>query len=281
MTFLDERFPIEISYGSRGGPAYNTSVESNLGGFENRNANWINTRRRYNAAYGVRDIVDLESVMALFHIAQGRAHGFRYRDWNDYKSTGTSGTPSNTDQSIGTGDGATVAFQITKLYQFGSSSITQNVSKPVTGTVLAAIGGTTDTAWSVGATGLLTFSADISGTITAITQAAAAQITVVGHGLSNGLTVYMAGVVGMTEINGLRGTVTVVDVDNFTVDINSTGFTPYVSDGTINTIPQTGEDVTCGYEFDVPVRFDSDQLDISHDDVLVGSAQIPMVEIRL
>lgn len=71
-----------------------------------------------------------------------------------------------------------------------------------------------------------------TGTITAATQADPCQITSVAHGLVTGRVVEITGVVGMTELNGNSYTITVVDDDNFTLNgVDSTGFTPYISDG--------------------------------------------------
>lgn len=43
-----------------------------------------------------------------------------------------------------------------------------------------------------------------------------------------------------------------------------------------------GERITADFEFDVPVRFDTDQLDLSLDSFACGSWQnIPLIEIRL
>ena len=45
--------------------------------------------------------------------------------------------------------------------------------------------------------------------------------------------------------------------------------------------PNEGVEVTAGFEFDVPVRFDTDRLDITLDIERKGSiASIPLVEIR-
>jgi len=41
------------------------------------------------------------------------------------------------------------------------------------------------------------------------------------------------------------------------------------------------ETITAGYEFDVPCRFDSDQLTINFEAYLVGSASIPVIEVRI
>ena len=51
---------------------------------------------------------------------------------------------------------------------------------------------------------------------------------------------------------------------------------------TFSAPPTAGASVTAGFEFDVPVRFDSDLLDVTLDIEHLGSiASIPLVEIRL
>lgn len=72
----------------------------------------------------------------------------------------------------------------------------------------------------------------INGTITNITQAVNARVTSAGHSLAIGNTVTISDVLGMTQINGGPYTVTtIVDVNNFEINVNSTGFTPYASGG--------------------------------------------------
>lgn len=81
-------------------------------------------------------------------------------------------------------------------------------------------------------------------TISAITKAANAQVTSTSHGLVVGDIVTFHGVVGMTQINTLTGTVqSVVDANNVTVNINSTGFTTYGSGGIANLISGTTTNV--------------------------------------
>ncbi len=55
-------------------------------------------------------------MIAFFEERRGRLHGFRFKDWSDYKSCAPSETLSALDQAIGTGDGAMAAFQLTKTY---------------------------------------------------------------------------------------------------------------------------------------------------------------------
>jgi hypothetical protein len=70
-------------------------------------------------------------------------------------------------------------------------------------------------------------------TITAISQANPAVITATAHGFLDGDVIKVAAVVGMTQINGKVGVVTVVDANNFRLNgIDSTAYTAYGSAGT-------------------------------------------------
>ena len=69
-------------------------------------------------------------------------------------------------------------------------------------------------------------------TITGITKATAAVITIVGHTFVVGDVLCITGVTGMTEINNLIAIVTVVSTNLVTVNINSSAFTTYGSGGT-------------------------------------------------
>ncbi|WP_330114076.1 ubiquitin-activating E1 FCCH domain-containing protein [Pseudomonas sp. JS3066] len=69
-------------------------------------------------------------------------------------------------------------------------------------------------------------------TITAITKAAQAVVSIASHGRVVGDVVKFAAVVGMTEINGLSGIVTATASGTITVNIDSTAFTTYASAGT-------------------------------------------------
>jgi uncharacterized protein (TIGR02217 family) len=46
--------------------------------------------------------------------------------------------------------------------------------------------------------------------------------------------------------------------------------------------PRRDEEITADFEFDVPVRFDTDHLDLSMDNFNIGSwGNIPLIEIRV
>ena len=84
--FHDIRFPTAISRASHGGPERRTDVVVLGSGAEERNARWADSRRSYNAGYGVKSLNDLHAVIAFFEERRGRLHGFRWRDPSDWKS---------------------------------------------------------------------------------------------------------------------------------------------------------------------------------------------------
>jgi uncharacterized protein (TIGR02217 family) len=207
MAFHEVRFPDNISRGARGGPERRTQIIELASGDEERNASWANSRRRYDVAYGIRRADDLAAVVAFFEARNGRLHGFRYKDWADYKSALPSQGITSTDQQIGTGTGSLQTFQLAKRYTSGPQTWVRTIAKPVTGTVRVALGMVEQlSGWTLDApTGVITFT----------------------------------------------------------------------------TAPAGGVIVRAGFEFDVPVRFDSDTLDVNLDFERLGSiTSIPLLEIR-
>lgn len=70
--------------------------------------------------------------------------------------------------------------------------------------------------------------------ITAITRANPGVVTAPFHALTDGQEVYFAGISGMTELNGRVAFVTVIDDDNFSINIDTTEFTAFTADdGTV------------------------------------------------
>jgi hypothetical protein len=66
--------------------------------------------------------------------------------------------------------------------------------------------------------------------ITAITKAVNAQITAVFHDYEVGDRIFFSGIEGMEELNGQSALVaSVINVDNFTIDHNTSGYSDFVS----------------------------------------------------
>jgi uncharacterized protein (TIGR02217 family) len=179
-------------------------------GYEERNTPWAHSRHRYDAGAGMRSLDDVADLMAFFEARSGMLHGFRWKDWADWKSCAPSGTPAFDDQRLGTGDGVTASFQLSKRYASGADAYDRPIVKPVSGTVLAGVGGVERVAGS-----------------------------------------------------------------DFDVDL-ATGILTFA------TPPGAGEAVTAGFEFDVPVRFDTDTIQVSVAAFHAGEVpSVPILELRL
>lgn len=161
MNFHEVRFPASLSFGSLGGPERRTEVITLANGFEERNSPWSHSRRRYDAGVGLRSLDDIETMVAFFEARRGPLFGFRWKDWQDYRSCKASAEISFADQDIGHGDGSTTAFQLQKTYASGGFEYVRPVHKPVLGTVVVGIDGVAVSEgvdWSVDpASGIVSF----------------------------------------------------------------------------------------------------------------------------
>ena len=211
MSFHEIRFPTDISRGAQGGPERRTDVVVLGSGFEERNARWADSRRSYNAGYGVKSLDDLHAVIAFFEERRGRLYGFRWRDHVDDKSCAPNGSISPLDQVLGEGDGTQAAFQLVKRYGDLHAPWVRAIKKPVAGSVLVGVDGE-----------------EIAPEHFLIAAAAGKVLFQPGH------------------------------------------------------VPRAGAQVTAGFAFDVPVRFDTDRLEINVQGFRHGAIpHIPIVEVRL
>ncbi|MDQ2632430.1 MAG: DUF2460 domain-containing protein [Pseudomonadota bacterium] len=210
-SFHDVRFPLGVSFGATGGPERLNEIVSLTSGREKRNARFSQSRRHYDAGTGIRSLSDLHDVLAFFEARRGSLHAFRFRDPFDMKSCRPEETVSSADQVLGTGDGTTARFALTKTYGEGDDAYRRFIARPAIETLLVAVGGVEKTS-----------PADWSFDVAA------------------GEVVFETG-----------------------------------------SIPGAGEAVTAGYEFDVPVRFDTERIAISLTAFKAGQIpSIPLIEVR-
>lgn len=212
MNFHEVRFPTAISLASSGGPERRTDVVVLGSGYEERNSRWADSRRRYDAGFGIKTIDELYAVIDFYEERRGRLYGFRWKDVADWKSCTPMETPAPDDQAIGTGDGVGSVFQLIKTYGSVHAPWVRPITKPVVGTVTVVVD-------------------------------------------------------GVLQVEGA----------DFTVDATSgeVTFEP-------GSVPAMGAEVRAGFEFDVPVRFDTDRLEIN----VVGFKHgvipsVPVVEVRI
>ena len=162
MNFHEVRFPASLSFGSLGGPERRTEVVTLANGFEERNTPWTHSRRRYDAGVGLRSLDDIETMIAFFEARRGPLFGFRWKDWQDFKSCKASQTIAFDDQLIGEGDGVETSFQLAKTYSSGGFEYERPITKPVEGALTLGVDGIEQVDgddWTVDfATGVVTFS---------------------------------------------------------------------------------------------------------------------------
>lgn len=107
MAFHEVLFPVDLSYGSAGGPKFKTTIFTADSGYEQRNIDWSNSRAEYDVAHSIKDQSAMDVLTAFFMARHGRENAFRFLDWNDYLLE---------DQVIALGDGVTTVFQMVKTY---------------------------------------------------------------------------------------------------------------------------------------------------------------------
>jgi len=289
MAFLETpRFPTNINFGSPGGPRYRTAIVRLSSGHEQANIEWSAPLHEWNVGFGARTRADLYSLLKFFQAVKGRANKFRYKDWLDYKSCAIDDAITASDQIISVDSIEQLEFQLIKTYEAGALSMVRTIKKPVVGTVRLAIQSVEQiNRWSVNTTtGLITLSANINKSIAAISASGTPQAqTTVAHGLAVDDSVHFSGVGGMTQINGRRGLVTlIVSPTVFEFGINTSGFSAYTTGGAINTVRQLTpavESVAAGFEFDVPVRFENDNLEVDFVAWTAGSLDCRIMEVRV
>ncbi|WP_454915816.1 phage distal tail protein, Rcc01695 family [Xanthobacter sediminis] len=210
-AFHDVLFPIDVALGAAGGPERVTEVVASASGREERNTRLADSRRRWDAGYGVKTLAALSEVVAFFEERRGRLYGFRWRDRLDHSSGLPGQPPDPRDQPLAPADGATAAFALTKTYGALHAPYVRPIAKPVAGTVRVAVNGVEQ----------------VAGTAFSVDAAAGHIIFLPGH------------------------------------------------------VPAAGAAVTAGFLFDVPVRFDTDFLEVNLSAFAAGDIpRIPVVEIR-
>lgn len=144
MGFHEVRLPDDVERGAVGGPGFKTTVLILESGFEQRNIDWSQTRGEWDISYGLMQMEDetlettVHAVRDFFYARQGRACGFRFKDWSDFE-IGDVANPTIDNQSIGLGDGINPLFQVFKRYISGSINYDRVIKKLVTGQVVVLL----------------------------------------------------------------------------------------------------------------------------------------------
>ncbi len=151
--FHEVSLPMPLALAASGGPERRVEIVPLAGGGEARNAVWAGSRRRWDAGSAVTRIETLQVLVNFFEARGGRLHGFRFRDRLDDRSGHPGAEVSPDDQVIGTGDGETAQFALTKVY----GDWRRRIWKPVAGSVRVAVDEVETTVTVDISTGMITF----------------------------------------------------------------------------------------------------------------------------
>lgn len=136
--FHEVQFPTDISAGATGGPGFHTTILTLASGFEQRNVDWAKARAMYDVGHGARDDEQIAALVNFHNARRGRAYGFRFKDWLDFRAPFWKETPGDIYvlPTLFTTDGSTATFQLTKSYGDAGGTYVRTITKPVAGTLL-------------------------------------------------------------------------------------------------------------------------------------------------
>lgn len=312
-TFIEKQFPSNISIGATGGPRFSTDIVSVSSGYEKRNINWEKARAEYEVSHAVRTPEEYATLLAFFKMVRGRAIGFRFKDWLDFKcATSDGGVLAIGSDGIVSEyvDPSTLAFkelgyktyQLTKIYKYTgvtSDYYLRYIKKPVAASVIINRNGTPigthlSTATYINnidyTTGIVTFNPQYTFTISAITKGTTTSVVVSGDQTAN-ISVNDRLLFGDCSNNGitaLTNTYHTVQSRSYSAPNTTIVLTTNTSSYTGNWIGTEslykfaqGNTLTMSCEFDVPARFDIDYMQGSYDNNLSTSwSSIPIIEIK-
>lgn len=152
MSHISTRLPEEVEIGAvRRDPEDVEIVRTDNGG-EVRNVRASQSLLEFDITYPHSEQdANFLAVRAAYKAARGQLHSFDFQDHSEFEAE---------DEVIGTGDGATTAFDLIKSYTFGSETHERRIYRPVSAITVKKDGVTQVAGYSVNySTGVVTFSA--------------------------------------------------------------------------------------------------------------------------
>jgi uncharacterized protein (TIGR02217 family) len=135
ISFQEVQFPPFISQGAVGGPRFSTSIQTLSSGYEHRNINWSRRRGEWDVSTGLKTQKQIEALLDFFHARNGKAFGFRYKDWSDYRLPRWYAVPGDLFPFpvFFTTNGTVATFQLVKVYGDAGGAYVRLIQKPVAG----------------------------------------------------------------------------------------------------------------------------------------------------
>lgn len=118
VPFHEVQFPVNYAGGTSSGPLYSTHVTVVDSGYEQRVQMWSNGRLTFQIGY-TDNPTGMATIVAFFRARKGRAFGFRFKDWSDYRATA---------ETLVNAGGTTL--QLRKTYSDAAGSEIRLIKKP-------------------------------------------------------------------------------------------------------------------------------------------------------
>lgn len=294
-----------IRVAARGRKAWSTSIVQSHGGAEQRNGRRSTPRREYELGGVARAVSAWAEIAALHDVVRGSLYGFLLKDPTDNAATVSNGLmrplPAALSGSLGTtGVGYGMpSYRLVKRVSYGGLNFDRDIRKPQSGAVTLYRGGSPVTLGASAGNaaidsvnGNVTFVADASSAVSAVTVGAATVVTLAStlSGLTVGGRLYLAGLTGThaSTLNGSSHAITAISGGGsnvYTLSTNTAGLT-ITAAGSGYKYPQASEALTWAGSFYVPVRFEDDAIDWSMvaghsatDSRLVEGPSVVLVEV--
>ncbi len=254
QAFDDVAFPLAIGRKASVSPGFSTQTVESASGREQRSSDWADARTRFDAGPGVRSEADLAALIAFFRARRGAARGFRFTDPYDHHSAVWGEAISPIDQLGGAvlhlpgdglgGQGGGLPRHLTT--GGGIATALRGGGAITTGGIpdqRIGVGDGTETRFPL----VKNYGGGADPQVRRITRpvAESVRIAIDGAAVSSGWELDALGMI------------------------------------LFDAAPALDAEVTAGFAFDVPVRFEEDSLDINADTYAAGEvASVPLVEIR-
>lgn len=273
-TYDDVEFDRVYSRGATAGTVKLSRFLPMPSGSEQRVKLWSASPKRWEIEFEAKTVAEAAALVAFWEARDGPVRAFRFYDW---------GAHTATNEALSPGGGPTVQLQ--RSFSSGSQTRTKTIYAPISATVTLRKNAVNLGGISVDySTGIVTLPSVLTKTpFTGITLGTTTLIQFgSAHSFVVGDKIYVSGVVGTVELNGLAGTVTVINTpaNSIRIAVNSTGFTAWSSGGTATKYVAASDVLDWSGEFNHLARFDMTEMQMEQQDVGVRAwSGVHLVEV--
>lgn len=271
VIYHDLIFPRCIAYGSTGSPKYVTEKVEVDSGAEQRNQRRAYPRHEFKIEMENVPANEIAEIMNLWHVCAGDHIAFLFLDPMDHTSANNTdsltGTDvSMTDQFVAVAGGTQAEYPLFKYYTAGTHDMRRRIRYPDRDTLVVAVDGREITSWEYSYDdAVLRFKTPAAITAPMSRSAGGVISGADFSALQPGDLVYIQGW-SNSAYNANPGSdpARVVSADNVSLVVERYNGSQYGTDFFTNenvtitsALPPTGAEITAGFYFYVPVRFDN------------------------